>query len=81
MAIAPVTVAGNGLIGAVESSTSDDVATVIVALGGPSAPTHDPIRACTEYVHAPTGTLFSTQLVVVTTSQPVSTTWATFEVS
>ena len=62
-------------------ATSDDVATVIVALRGPSAPTYEPIRACTEYVHAPTGTLFSTQLVVVTTSQPVSTTWATFEVS
>lgn len=77
----PVTVAGSEVIGAVESRTNDDVDTVIAALLVLSAPVHEPIRACTEYFHVPTGTLCSTQLVVVTVTHASRMVWATFEES
>ena len=43
----PVTMAGNDVIGAVESSTKVEAATVTAALAALSAPVHDAVRACT----------------------------------
>ncbi len=77
----PVTVAGTDVIGAVESSTKVEAATVTAALAELSAPVHDAVRAWTVYTQVPAGTLCSTQLVAIGAMQSASTVCAAFEVS